>query len=237
MLRIILLLLLLAVVLYFVRWYRKLSKLKQKLFIKYFAIISLAGLLVALVLTGRLNWLIAVAGALLSLLPRMARLFIGLWPSIRPYFQRYQQNKHSSMQTQFIHLQINMLTGEWQGEVLKGDYVGQKLQIMSLEQLLQLLEQCKEYDAESAALLTAYLDHQHVGWRKSGEESYEYPASDSLMNEKQARNILGIAESADKSEVIKAHKSLMQKLHPDRGGSDYLAQQINKARDTLLKDI
>jgi DnaJ-class molecular chaperone len=39
---------------------------------------------------------------------------------------------------------------------------------------------------------------------------------------------------ASKEDVIKAHKRLMQRLHPDRGGSDYLAAKINAAKDKLV---
>lgn len=188
-----------------------------------------------LVLTGRLNWLIAAVGALLPLIPRAARFFMGIWPSVKPYFQRYQQNKKSTMHSRFIHLQIDMLSGELQGEILEGDFAGQKLKALSLEQLLLLMCECKNLDSESVSLLVAYLDHMHPGWAKDERGSYEQPASDSAMDEKQARDILGVTETADKKEITKAHKRLMQKLHPDRGGSGYLAQQINKARDTLLK--
>ncbi len=59
-------------------------------------------------------------------------------------------------------------------------------------------------------------------------------STDSAMNHKQAREILGIEPDASKEEIIKAHKRMMQKVHPDRGGSDYLAAQINQAKDTLL---
>lgn len=54
------------------------------------------------------------------------------------------------------------------------------------------------------------------------------------MSPKQAREILGLKEEAGKEEIIKAHKRMMQKVHPDRGGSDYLAAQINQAKRTLL---
>ena len=194
---------------------------------------SLIGLLVLLVFTGRLNWLIAAIGALLPLIPRVMKMFVGYWPSIAPYFRRYQQNKQSSMQTRFIKLQIDMLNGELQGEVLEGVFKDTRLKDLSLEQLTQLLEECQRENAESAALLSAYMKRAHPDWTsKSGP--YEYDKTASAMSEQEARDILGVSSTAGKKEVIKAHKHLMQKLHPDRGGSDYLAQQINQAKSTLM---
>ena len=55
------------------------------------------------------------------------------------------------------------------------------------------------------------------------------------MTESLALEILGLDESAGKDDVSKAHRSLMQKMLPDRGGSDYLAQKINAAKDFLMK--
>ncbi len=54
------------------------------------------------------------------------------------------------------------------------------------------------------------------------------------MSREEALAILGLKEGASKEEIIAAHKRMMQKVHPDRGGSDHLAAQINKAKDTLL---
>jgi len=233
--RLILILLLLAGVVFLVNRFRRLTPEMQKKILKTLVISGLVILLGVLVLTGRLNWLIAAVGALLPLLPRAARLLLGFWPSILPYFRRYQQNRQASMNARFVKLQIDMLSGELQGEVLQGDFKGQKLQQMTMQQLIDLLDECKQQDADSAALIESYLDRMHPGWLGDKAGSHQYTAADSDMNEQQARDILGVAKDASKDDVIKAHKRLMQKLHPDRGGSDYLAKQINLAKDTLLK--
>ncbi|HFD12491.1 MAG TPA: molecular chaperone DnaJ, partial [Crenotrichaceae bacterium] len=55
------------------------------------------------------------------------------------------------------------------------------------------------------------------------------------MSVEQAYKILGLRKNASRKEIIAAHRRLMQKAHPDHGGSDELAAQINAARDVLLK--
>tara|TARA_B110000503_G_scaffold107992_1_gene161367 strand:+ start:2036 stop:2497 length:462 start_codon:yes stop_codon:yes gene_type:complete len=71
---------------------------------------------------------------------------------------------------------------------------------------------------------------------------FQQPASDknsptsTIMDKPQARQILEVNDEASHEEIIAAHKRLIAKNHPDKGGSTYLASQINQAKDVLLKD-
>jgi hypothetical protein len=69
---------------------------------------------------------------------------------------------------------------------------------------------------------------------KAGSEQSK--AATAPMNKAQALSTLGLEEGASKEEIISAHRKLMQKFHPDRGGNDFLASQINHAKDVLLDE-
>lgn len=57
----------------------------------------------------------------------------------------------------------------------------------------------------------------------------------SAMTIKEAAEILEVSENATKAEIKAAHNRLITKIHPDKGGSAYLAARVNEARDVLLK--
>jgi len=199
--------------------------------------------LVFLAITGRLNW-IFVAGA--AVLPFLKKGFVLLryLPLVRGLFGGAataanlggQGNPFSTMETRFLKVSLDITTGNLDGEVLEGAYEGQFLSKMTLDQLLGLLKECNA-DPRSAALLAAYLDRHHSGWRAqtdSGGPSDQPTNGNMTPNE--AREILGIDADANADEITQAHRRLIHKLHPDRGGSTYLATKINQAKDYLLKN-
>jgi DnaJ-domain-containing protein 1 len=82
------------------------------------------------------------------------------------------------------------------------------------------------------ALAVAYL-----GWRLWKGPAKRKPARPfaPLLDEAEARAVLGVDAEADEQEIRAAHRRLMVAVHPDRGGSAELARKINVARDTLLR--
>ena len=85
------------------------------------------------------------------------------------------------------------------------------------------------------ALLLRSLPLLQVWLKKRQQQNPGPPHQDRVLTEHDALQLLGLKPGASREEIIRAHKRLMQKLHPDRGGNDYLASQINAARDLLLK--
>jgi hypothetical protein len=212
-----------------------------------------AGLAVAvlglafLVATGRLNWMIAAAAATLPLLKRGLSV-VRYLPMLHGLFgganrstagsSNSQRRPFSSLETRFLRVTLDIGSGSLDGEVLDGTFEGQFLSKMSLDQLLQLFKECNAQEPRSAALLAAYLDRHHPAWRtQAGAETFTHNDfhTDNTMSVAEARDILGITAAASKDDIIRAHRRLIHKLHPDRGGSTYLATKINQAKDCLLE--
>ena len=91
---------------------------------------------------------------------------------------------------------------------------------------------------QSAALFEAYLDRRMPGWRDhvEGDDTAgaRGAANTGAMTDEEAYEILGLAPGASKAEIRAAHRRLMMRVHPDQGGSTFLAAKINQAKDWLL---
>ncbi|MDX1486516.1 MAG: DnaJ domain-containing protein [Alphaproteobacteria bacterium] len=227
----------------FISWYKRAPKSTQKTVAKKVLIVGGVGLLLVLLLTGRLNPVFALIAAAVPLAYRalsLLQVIAGL-KNIKNAFKAAggpAPGQQSDVETRFFKMTLNHDSGEMNGEVLEGEFKGRRLSDLELTDLIKLLSECRRADAQSAAVLEAFLDRSFGDeWReKAGEDvgaSGERPPPDKMTPE-EARRILGVDEKATHEQIIEAHRRLMQKLHPDRGGSTYLAAQINAAKKILL---
>jgi hypothetical protein len=152
-------------------------------------------------------------------------------------FQRTQKTpgQVSRVRSAFVEMELDHDTGAMRGRILAGSHEGKDLDSLGVAMLLGLM---RDIDAESQALMAAYLDRREPGWREhaeGGASAGSGATGRGKMTEEEAYQILGVQPGASAEEIGRAHRSLMKKLHPDQGGTTYLAAQINEAKDVLLR--
>lgn len=233
----------LIAVLVFFSWYKRAPKAQRKKIANRILIVGGIGVLLVLVLTGRLNPLFALAAAAVPIVYRALSLF-QLFQSVKGGSNAFKASRgpspgqKSEVETRFLHMTLNHDSGDMDGEVLEGSHRGKRLSELGLSELINLLHEYRRNDAQSAAVLEAFLDRYFADeWRDSAAEEEQGPAgteSGGKMSINEAREILGVAADATREQIIEAHRHLMQKVHPDRGGSTYLAAKINEAKRVLL---
>lgn len=181
-----------------------------------------------LLLTGRLGWAIGAATIL-------APLVLGWRAATRA--RRSGSGGYgggmSELTTDFLHVMLDHQSGTISGKVLKGRFAGRGFEELDREELVDLLNECRTADPQSAAVLAAYLQRFH-GY-EPGQAEPPPSRSDGPMTTAEAYQILGLQPGAGPDEIKEAHRRLMKKLHPDQGGSDYLAAKLNQAKDVLLR--
>lgn len=143
----------------------------------------------------------------------------------------------SAVATRFLSMTLDHASGVMSGVVREGRFVGRSLQDLTLLELLELWRECQP-DPQSVAVLETYLDrHADMGWRAqagAGQNGQTSTAETDRMDRAEAYQILGLQPDAGRDEIQAAYRRLIQKVHPDQGGSSYLAARINQARDVLL---
>jgi len=239
MIRVLLALLALAGLVWLGSWLSKTSPAKRGQALKLVLLYGAAAVLLLLVLSGRVHWLFALPGIALpwisrALLARQAWQAWRMFKSTRPA----GTGNRSKVETRYFLMSLDHDTGDLTGKVIHGAHTGSQISDLSMNQLLVLLNECRSTDPQSAALLEAFLDRNYDdAWRN--QNTYEQKSSNSdagPMDRREASEILGISEDSNPDIIKQAHRKLIQKLHSDRGGTDYLASLVNQARDVLLED-
>jgi hypothetical protein len=142
----------------------------------------------------------------------------------------------SRVRSQFLDMSLDHDSGGLEGQIVAGPYAGHSLAEFDLPQLTAMIP---GFDAESVSLLESYLDRRFPAWRQDAQGNtaggQSRPAASGKMTDEEAYQILGLQPGAGRADIGRAHRALMKKLHPDQGGSTYLAARVNEAKDTLLR--
>ena len=227
---------------------------KQRLSVKrFFIFYALAMVGVSLIYfgaSGRLHWLFVLAGSALPFTGNLLKWGLGIWRTaamlkgLRGMMGQVRQNQNpqdqtgearkntgqtSEVNTAFLKMVLDHDTGQMTGEVVSGSFTGSVLANLSLAELRALHGEVQA-DTDSTNILEAYLDREHADWRD--EQTNQTQQS---LTETEALEILGLEQGATDEDIKLAHRRMIQKIHPDRGGSTFLASQVNDAKDFLLK--
>ena len=212
------------------------------------AAVVLVTVLLLLTATGRLHWLAALAAGALPFLRGLAGLVAG--PLISNFLRNRlfsrgspppgadpgPQPADSTVATRELRMTLDHETGAMDGEILAGRSAGRHLSQLDLPDLQTVFAELS--DEDSRQLLGAYLDRRFPGWADDASDgdtrSRPSDGTSNPMDTAQALAVLGLEAGASKTDIIEAHRRLMQKLHPDRGGTDYLAATLNLAKKVLI---
>jgi hypothetical protein len=143
--------------------------------------------------------------------------------------------KTSQVRSASFEMELDHDSGKMRGHIVAGRHQGAALERLDVKTLVEMLN---EIDEESRALLTAYLDRRDPSWAENAQgdaATGRSATSTGQMSEQEAYQILGLEAGASADDIGRAHRTLMKKMHPDQGGSTYLAARINEAKEILLR--
>lgn len=227
-------------------WVRSLQGPQRRLALLGLLVLGVLLAVLMLALSGRFYLVLALLAGSLPFIKRlvpgllMGRVLRGMkMPGGRAQPSAGNQSKVTS---QVLEMMLDHDSGDMTGKVLSGPMEGRILIDLSESEFIQLLQYCRQNDEDSARLLESYLDRRFGdSWRDdepSGNDAG--PGRDQgrqgsgVLTEQEALDVLGLQPGASRGEIVEAHRRMMQKMHPDRGGSDYLAALINQAKEVLL---
>jgi hypothetical protein len=141
----------------------------------------------------------------------------------------------SRVRSAFLEMELDHDTGAMRGVILAGPRTGTQLEALDLDTLVGLFG---EIDEESRALLAAYLDRRDANWREHAQADAGAGRSSPArgpMTRQEAYEVLGLQPGAEPEAIVQAHRTLMKRIHPDQGGTNYLAARVNEAKEVLLR--
>jgi hypothetical protein len=219
------------------------------------ALIGLGLVFLALALAGRAPAIFALIGAAMTQVMRFAPVLLRFAPSLGRLlggaglgagvagaggFGGVGGGEQTSrVRTGSLVMTLNHVTGSIDGEITSGAFAGKKLSALSIDEIKLLYQECQQHDPEAVRLLQAYVARERSDeWENAPQD--EHSDNNSGTHEvsvREAYDILGLAAGASRKEIVHAHRSLMGKLHPDKGGSNYLAVKVNAAKKVLLDHV
>jgi hypothetical protein len=146
-----------------------------------------------------------------------------------------RQGRASTARSAMVEMRLDHDSGAMTGTVLAGVYAGRPVESLSRPELIALRQELLCDDPDGVALLEAYLDRRFAGWREADQGEGQRRRGGGAMSRREALEVLGLAEGASTADIIRAHRTLMKKFHPDHGGSTTLAARVNQAKDVLMQ--
>lgn len=220
-------------------------------------LMALGLVFLVMAVSGKAPAAFAILGAAMTQVMRFAPLLVRFAPFLKRYLggaalggaaasgRAAGGPSESQVRTRWIHMTLDHATGVIDGTVQQGDFAGKRLSSLSIDELRTLHATCVREEPEAARLVEAYVSREHsTDWGSSNQDSGAgnsgrgaAQASTGTMAINEALEVLGLSSGYSKKDVAAAHRSLISKLHPDKGGSNYLATKVNTARSVLLKAL
>jgi hypothetical protein len=185
-----------------------------------------------LLLRGRVGLAAAVAGMMANFAGWRATG--GASTGFRNVGADARPGRSSSARSAMVEMRLDHDSGAMTGRVLAGAYAGRAVETLSRPELVALRRELMLDDPDGARLLEAYLDRRFAGWREA-DQGERQGRRGGAMSRREALEVLGLAEGASEADIIRAHRTLMKKFHPDHGGSTTLAARVNQAKDVLMQ--
>jgi hypothetical protein len=186
-----------------------------------------------LLLRGRIGLAAAVAGMMANFAGW--RTTGGASTGFRNVGGGARAGRSSTARSAMVEMRLYHDSGAMTGRVLGGAYAGRAVETLSRPELVALRQELMLDDPDGARLLEAYLDRRFAGWREADQGERQGRRGAGAMSRREALQVLGLAEGASAADIIRAHRTLMKKFHPDHGGSTTLAARVNQAKDVLMQ--